>query len=400
MKTSIEDFARKKNQKGKHLMKTKILRNISISVGVLFAFTRLLTAGTSERLSNFNSILLVPPHPTFITFDVPAAVYGTVPIGINPAGTIAGYYIDTAPPFGYTFHGFLRTRDGTISTFDAPGGVNGTLPGGATVNEGGPCIDPAGAITGTYLDASNVYHGFLRARNGTFTTFDVPGAVNGTNGQAINPNGAIMGYHFEASGGAHGFLRDRDGTFTTFDAPGAVFGTVPLGFNPEGTITGYYTDALGFFGPIDHGFLRTADGTFAAFDPPRSIETHANAINAAGAITGYYVDLNFPFSFLPFRGFLRAPDGTLTTFDAPDAGRGFEAGTIAVGINPAGTVTGYYIPDFPPVVHGFLRAADGTVTEFDVPGASSTAAAAINPAGLITGSYLDANGVHGFLRIP
>ena len=35
-------------------------------------------------------------------------------------------------------------------------------------------INPAGAITGYYVDASNVYHGLVGAPDGTFTTFDAP----------------------------------------------------------------------------------------------------------------------------------------------------------------------------------------------------------------------------------
>jgi hypothetical protein len=49
----------------------------------------------------------------------------------------------------------------------------------------------------------------------------------------------------------HGFLRAPDGTITTFDPPGAVHGTFPAGINPAGAITGSYTDANGF----SHGFL-------------------------------------------------------------------------------------------------------------------------------------------------
>jgi hypothetical protein len=37
-------------------------------------------------------------------------------LGINPAGTITGFYVDT----NTVYHGFLRARDGTITTFDAP----------------------------------------------------------------------------------------------------------------------------------------------------------------------------------------------------------------------------------------------------------------------------------------
>jgi hypothetical protein len=55
---------------------------------------------------------------------------------------------------------------GTCITFDVPGAVNGTYP--ASMN-------PAGAITGNSVDVNFVAHGFLRASNGTFTTFDALG---------------------------------------------------------------------------------------------------------------------------------------------------------------------------------------------------------------------------------
>jgi hypothetical protein len=55
------------------------------------------------------------------------------------------------------YHGFLRARDGTITTFDAP--EAGTFDGQGTFAFG---INPAGVIAGFYVDTSNVYHGFLR----------------------------------------------------------------------------------------------------------------------------------------------------------------------------------------------------------------------------------------------
>jgi hypothetical protein len=110
---------------------------------------------------------------TFTTFDVPGAVAYDV-FGINPAGAIAGSYYD-----GITFHGFLRTFGGTITTFDPPGSTNTSVgPGGEPF--AGPPINPAGAISGSYFDTSGAEHGFLRAPDGTFTTINAPGAVNGT----------------------------------------------------------------------------------------------------------------------------------------------------------------------------------------------------------------------------
>ena len=63
-----------------------------------------------------------------------------------------------------------QDRQATIITFDAPGSIEGTFPQGIT---------PAGAITGFYFDAIGAFHGFLRARDGTFTLFDAPGAGTG-----------------------------------------------------------------------------------------------------------------------------------------------------------------------------------------------------------------------------
>jgi len=50
------------------------------------------------------------------------------------------------------------------------------------------------------------YHGFLRAPDGTFTTFDPPGS-QGTSPVAINQAGATTGSYYDANFIAHGFLR-------------------------------------------------------------------------------------------------------------------------------------------------------------------------------------------------
>jgi len=215
-------------------------------------------------------------------------------------------------------------------------------------------INLAGAITGSYIDASNNHHGFLRGTDGTITTFDGP-SVFFIAPNSINSAGEITGQYF-AFGGTHGFLRAPDGTITIFDVPGSNF-TSPLqcalpcgpGINQSGTIAGDYQDASN-----------------------------------------------------QFHAFLRAPDGTFTTFDAPDAGRSPGHGTFALGINLAGTITGYS-SDVVSVNHGFLRTPDGTTTPFDAAGASSipgsgTVALSINANGAITGYYSDASGTHGFVR--
>jgi hypothetical protein len=51
-------------------------------------------------------------------------------------------------------------------------------------------------------------------------------------------------------------------------------------------------------------------GNFTSFDPRVSISTIS--INAGGAITGYYNEVN-----LRIHGFVREPDGNIIAFDPP-----------------------------------------------------------------------------------
>src|SRR5215472_10697555 len=74
-------------------------------------------------------------------------------------------------------------------------------------------------------------------RNTTFITFDVPGAAEGTFPDAINPAGVITGDYLDASSLNHSFLRDRDGTFITYDPPDMI-GSVANSINPAGAIAG------------------------------------------------------------------------------------------------------------------------------------------------------------------
>ena len=107
-----------------------------------------------------------------------------------------------------------------IITIDAPGA--GTSAGQGTYASS---INLSGAITGPYVDARNVAHGFLLGADDRFTTFGAPGAGTkagqGTGPKSINLKGAIAGVYADPRGVFHGFLRAPGGAITTFDAPGA-----------------------------------------------------------------------------------------------------------------------------------------------------------------------------------
>jgi predicted membrane protein len=88
------------------------------------------------------------------------------------------------------------------------------------------------------------------AQGQTITTFDPPGSIS-TTATSINQAGVITGYYIDASRLIHGFLRAATGGITTFDVPGSN-DTFPFSINQAGVITGYYTNMSG-----QHGFVGT-----------------------------------------------------------------------------------------------------------------------------------------------
>jgi hypothetical protein len=211
-------------------------------------------------------------------------------------------------------------------------------------------------IAGFVEDDNFVNHGFVRAANGSFTTFDVRGACAcanlGTFPQSINLGGTITGSYVDANGLSHGFVRSANGAITTFDVPDAPGATFPTSINLQGAITGYYQDANTAF----HGFLRAPDGHFTTFDAPGAGQSNFEGTLAisnnqlAGEITGYFQDSTVN---EVYHGFLRAPNGGIRTFGAPGAGSGLGQGTYAESISLLGEITGFYI-DASNVTHGYI----------------------------------------------
>lgn len=362
-----------------------------------------------------------------IAFDAPGAITvaggsdGTFPSGVDKEGTITGIYVGEDA----LYHGFLRSPEGEFTTFDAPGtGTSiGTrlrgVPGAANITSHSINMNNHGAITGNYVDSNDVSHGFLRGPGDEFITLDAPGAnsvagsFDGTFPDSISNKGTITGHYIDAHDVIHGFLRAPGGEFITFDAPGAGsvagagFGTFPEGINDAGAVTGHYTDLH----DVTHGFLRAPGGEFITFDAPGAgsvagagFGTFPEGIDDAGAIAGHYTDADHV-----THGFLREAGGEFITLDAPGAGMvaGLGYGTFPSSMNDAGTITGHYT-DASGVAHGFARSPSGRFVTFDAPGASSatgsffgTFPVGINDAGIIIGHYTDEVGRnHGFLRTP
>ena len=208
------------------------------------------------------------PDGTFTTWIGPYACtgngsegcFGSGASNINAFGTVAGGFEDNSGNFVH--HGFVRNAEGKLKMFDVPSAGTGSYQGtgcpGCNVG-----LNQFGAIAGIYSDTNSVNHGYLRSPDGKFTTFDAPGAGTGSyQGTgcfsdcpvSLNDWGAITGIYIDANSVLHGYLRSPEGKIVTVDPVGSTY-TFPDGINDFGSITGYYIDANGVY----HGFLRLVE---------------------------------------------------------------------------------------------------------------------------------------------
>jgi hypothetical protein len=218
-----------------------------------------------------NGFTLVLPN-NFTPENFPGSAQTQV-IGINGGGDTAGFYVDRA---GVT-HGFTNTG-GTFATVDAPGMSFNQLLGinDLHVVAGYSSIDPTGATNQrAYVEQS-----------GTFTYLDgfLPSNQN-SQATGVNNAGDIVGFFLPTSTTSGGFL-DVGGKITDILFPGSTF-TQALGISNNGDIVGFYVDS----GGLQHGFLDSG-GSFTAFDVPGSVSTTINGINDLGQLVGFFTNAN------------------------------------------------------------------------------------------------------------
>src|SRR4026208_1250203 len=126
-----------------------------------------------------------------------------------------------------------------ITTFDYPGAGNNTLP--QKINE-------RGDIVGEFIDSSGVTRGFVRFSDGSFSApiVDPNDTVGFTEGRGINNSRTVNGDYAISDGTLHSFFLSG-GTFTGYDVPGAVQ-TNLLSINDAGNFTGGFDpDGSGIF---------------------------------------------------------------------------------------------------------------------------------------------------------
>jgi hypothetical protein len=74
-----------------------------------------------------------------------------------------------------------------------------------------------GAVTGAFIDSNNVFQGYSRSPQGTYTTFSAKGAgtgaYQGTRPSTNNLEGDVAGWWLDPTGLTHGFVWYSDGRY-------------------------------------------------------------------------------------------------------------------------------------------------------------------------------------------
>src|ERR1043166_8754672 len=193
-----------------------------------------LTGGFGDSNGIFHGFLR-KQSGRYIVFD-PEGSARTFGIGINNDTAVTGVYCPNS--LCNPFNGFIRSSDGAITTFSVSG-ANSTMP---------RQINSSGAVVGHFSTFDGGQGGFVRTPDGQIATFCAWGS-------GINKKGWAVGFNRDGFGVYHGCLRAPDGTLSTFDDPSAgtdnAEGTQPTAINAARYVTGFYEDVNHAY----HGFI-------------------------------------------------------------------------------------------------------------------------------------------------
>jgi probable HAF family extracellular repeat protein len=169
--------------------------------------------------------------------DFPGSTFNQL-LGINDYDQAAGYLQDSQG----NFHPYI---------WDANGGIFLRLFIPQAVSAQATGINDGQAVSGFFIDAKGVNHGFLLA-NGTFVKLDFPHATF-TQALGLNDYNEVVGTYTDAGGNTHGFSW-QNGKFHSIDDPAGFGSTVVNGVNDHGRIVGFYGNTAS---GISNGFVGT-----------------------------------------------------------------------------------------------------------------------------------------------
>ncbi len=200
----------------------------------------------------------------FTTYNFPGA-QETRFYALGNNGQAAGHYKDSDG----NYHGVIL-ENGEMRRYDYPDAVQTFLYGYS---------DATGALTGDFIDAAGVQRGF----SGDLI-IDIPGAT-ATHTDFVNAEGSIVGSYVDAEGTYHAYVRLRNGSLATIDLP-------TKGLTLEYFFVHGISDARSIVARAKAvgDVPRTYAGQYVLHELefPGAVSTQGYNINQDGSIVGHY----------------------------------------------------------------------------------------------------------------
>lgn len=263
-------------------------------------------------------------------------------------------------------------------------------------------INNFGATVGFFSNSAGATKGFIRFPNGVIgkpivNPDDQGGDQSGaTFATTINDSGVIGGYNFNSNAGFFKAFLLVGNQFVPFVAPGQPqkSNTTIFGLNNFGDFSGYIEDAPNYNTQI--GYIEHLGRISPPVDVHRSDFSPVYALNNIGWSAGSFEDD----ATQTFHGYVRDSHGNITIADVPGASIMPNQGTVILGINDLGLVSGHFW-DSAGNEHGFVGLPGARFFQIDVPGATSTSGGGLNDLGQVVGHWTDTSGVqHGYIATP
>src|SRR5439155_1199387 len=157
-------------------------------------------------------------------------------------------------------HGFFLSG-GTFTEYDVPGAVFTAVLG----------INNPADFAGTFIDGSGIQQAFVSV-GGTLTLFSVPAAVATLAYDINDSKRLVVGYYIDSAGILHGYFRDANGALHFPIDPSGSVATILFGDNNRNWVVGRYADSSG----VTHGLFFVPPNNFFTFDFPGSTFSSIN----------------------------------------------------------------------------------------------------------------------------
>jgi len=177
----------------------------------------------------------------FVAIDQPGTPFNQL-LSQSDNGQASGYF-SPDPNNALPDHAYVYDETGKVfATYLIPNSAGGAQATG---------VNNAGVVCGFTIDSKGVNHGWLLML-GTFRVLNFPGST-GTQALGLNNNNQVVGFYTDKAKNSHGFIYNIvTNKWVSVDDPNGVGTTIVSGINNNGTLVGFWGTS-----PLNTAFIAT-----------------------------------------------------------------------------------------------------------------------------------------------